>query len=551
MSNYKGVKRGSKDYQDIANLFETKVYRKGSYKPEVTRNSNQAWRERYDPQSFALSVRNIVAELCLRVPQVPAGQVETETMDTDTGMVPPNAPNISASGDHLLTPLMVWKIPRHDVPWVDSSTNQNNRLTVYTQLLPGKTEKHYTARVEGQGSELLLQCKWPEEFLSADLLLKSHRASDGSDFYPEGHNKIIAFKDHVRGLRGGKSDASVTSENRSLLLHPVEEQLPRSEVPNGTHTGNLKVQNGVIKVLGVELMGIRTNYETRKVDNEFEWAQGGGATATESPTAAAAADRQRQTAETLARQRSEQVRIQRNLEAERQRLAQEAEEERRNLEEGRQRLAQQAEEQRRHQEWLAGEQERMAESEHESQHHASKEKRRIEAALKAQCDQQLLEERQRMQSQFFNQNRTGTALGAAARATAPETTALLAGGGKKLPLIPGTNEPRPMPKVVDQNEKKVHRQQSMKDRQQHARELVWQQGRSQSADSIQPQAASDGGFFPPPPPVLHGLPHLPLQIPAPTYPIQQRNLGTAGPKTTGEDTNEIEMTGQVSDEEEC
>jgi len=108
-----------------------------------------------------------------------------------------------------------------------------------------------------------------------------------------------------------------------------------------------------------------------------------------------------------------------------------------------------------------------------------------------------------------------------------------------------------MPKAVDQNEKKVHRQQSMKDRQQHARELVWQQGRSQSADSIQPQAASDGGFFPPPPPVLHGLPHLPLQIPAPAYPIQQRNLGTAGPKTTGEDTNEIEMTGQVSDEEEC
>ena len=103
MSNYTGMKRGSKDHQDIANLFQTKVHRKGSYNPEVIRNSNQAWRERYDPQSFALSVRNIVAELHLRVPQVPAGQVETETMDTDAGMVPPNAPNISASGEWVIT----------------------------------------------------------------------------------------------------------------------------------------------------------------------------------------------------------------------------------------------------------------------------------------------------------------------------------------------------------------------------------------------------------------------------------------------------------------
>ena len=125
-------------------------------------------------------------------------------------------------------------------------------------------------------------------------------------------------------------------------------------------------------------------------------------------------------------------------------------EERRNLEESRQRLTQQAEEQRRHQEWLAGEQARMNESERQRQYYASEEKRRIEASLKAQYDQQLLEEHQRMQAQLlFNKNRTGAAPGTDAGATAQETTVLVAGGGKRSPI-----NLRPMSKVVDQTEKK-------------------------------------------------------------------------------------------------
>jgi len=534
-SNKKGVVRGTQDYQDIANLFKNKTYRKGSYNPEEIRNSNQTWQQKYDPQSFAWSVRNIVSSLYLEVPVLnTASSAATETMENVTGMMPPYSPNISPAGEHLLTAATLWKTPQHDVPWVDSSTNQNSRLTVYTQLLPGKTEKHYNARVEGQGSELLLQYTWPEEFLSHELLMKSHRKVDGSDFYGEGHNKIVAFKDHVKALRGGKSDAPVVSENRSFLMHPVEEQLPRTEVPNSIYFGNLKGKSGVVKVLAVELMGIRTNYETRRVEQEFEWSQTGApAPAVPSPTAEV--ERQQRAAAALAAQRREQLQSAR-------------------------RLAEQHEEQVRHEAWLESERKRLSQSQSQNQAFLNEEKRRIEAAARQQYEEQLLRERQRMQQEFFAARR-GTGSNELKSASSSPVTV---GGGSSPAEAKKTI--RPMPKVVDQSEKRLNRQQSLKDRQDNARSARQQQARE--ANNSPSQAAA---YFPPivqqqvpnlqfpiQAPVLQGLlqqPGLtPQQQPGQlTFPQQQQQQNitlpepAAGAKTTG--MEDLERTGEVSDDE--
>ena len=542
MNSNKGVVRGSQDYEDIANLFRNKTCRKGSYDSEHIRNSNETWRQKHNPQTFAWSVRNIVSSLYLQVPLINTRETEAKTMENFTGMPPPNAPNMSPSGEHIITTAMLWKTPQHDVQWVDSSSNQNSRLTVYTQLLPGKTEKHCTARVEGQGSQLLLQHKWPEEFLSAELLMKSHRAPDGSDYYGEGHSKIVAFKDHVKLLCGGKSDATVMSENRSHLMHPVEEQLPKSEVPNSIYFGNLKGKSGVVKVLAVELMGVRTNYETRKVEKEFEWSQGTSATAaaeaSTAATATAAAEaaelRQRLAVDALARQRLEQAQNAR-------------------------RLQEQAEEQQRHEEWLQNEASRLAEAQRKQQEFLSEERRRTEASYKAQYEEQLLQERQRMQQEFFGRQKS-------------ETTVV---GGR---ISPPTKT-RPMPKVVDQDTKRLHRHQSLKERQdnsraarvQEMRNAAGQDPREQGLAALHPQQqpAPDLSLQQfqqqqqlPNLQSLQEFPFMPQQhfaaLPQ-QNPLQQESIAlppsessewelTAGPKTTGEDDAEM-MGGRVSDDE--
>ena len=74
-----------------------------------------------------------------------------------------------------------------------------------------------------------------------------------------------------KSTRGGKSDGPVKYVNKVKLLVQCEEQLAKTEVPRPIYAVAFKDDRNVnVKVLGVELMGIRKNYETQHVDVEVE-----------------------------------------------------------------------------------------------------------------------------------------------------------------------------------------------------------------------------------------------------------------------------------------
>ena len=116
-------------------------------------------------------------------------------------------------------------LPKHVIAWVDTSSNQNNRLTVYILMPPGHPKDHYTIEVQKGGNEVVIDYTWPEEMLDPDIFMK------GQNQYTEGHNKIDAFNEHVKQLRGGKDDSKVKSECRLRLPFQVEEQLTPKVFP--------------------------------------------------------------------------------------------------------------------------------------------------------------------------------------------------------------------------------------------------------------------------------------------------------------------------------
>ena len=63
-----GLKRGSEDFRVVLHHFQTKQYIASSYDPDTIRNSNPEWKRKYDPVSFAESLRHIVATLFLSPP---------------------------------------------------------------------------------------------------------------------------------------------------------------------------------------------------------------------------------------------------------------------------------------------------------------------------------------------------------------------------------------------------------------------------------------------------------------------------------------------------
>ena len=196
-----------------------------------------------------------------------------------------------------------WKTPSHQVTWVDSSANQNNRVTVFNQQLPGDINKHYKIRIEDSGKTLVKTYKWPEEFLSEALILNGHKFEDGSPFYTSDHNKVVAFREHVKELRQDKSDTPVESICVTKLSIQCEEQFARTEVPRPIYSGVFidKDSTNKVKVLGVELMGMRSNYETQKVEEEVDISEDS------KPPAAPAAARQRASSGVTQQRRPQQA----------------------------------------------------------------------------------------------------------------------------------------------------------------------------------------------------------------------------------------------------
>jgi len=161
--------------------------------------------------------------------------------------------------------------------------------------------------VVDSGNRIKISSHWPNQFLDAKLLNKGH------GMYIKGHNKLVAFKESVRALRGGSSDAPVHSKFSIVPPFAVEEQLTGFEVPRPIYSNTLA--NGV-RVLAIELMGIRSNYASHKVDTEYDSPE------TVRRNQQLEAQRQAQEAERIRRQQEQQWAQQQ--EAERIRLQQQA-----------------------------------------------------------------------------------------------------------------------------------------------------------------------------------------------------------------------------------
>jgi hypothetical protein len=260
--------RESKDWNTIVSRFRANQYNRLNYSADEILNSEPEWTARYERVSFHQSIRNLVANLYLAPP--PRIQREDGILPNQSGIMPPS-PEVTPSGEFIISTEARWKTPSHQISWVDASTNQNERLTVYCQLLPGDINENFQVRVEDNGRTLAITYTMPDEFLNPKLLL----AGRGSDYYKRGHSKIVAFKQHIKEMRGGKSDGPVTYVYKVPLIFQCEEQLSHDvEVPQAVYTNIFKEGprdgDNKVKILAVELRGVRKNYETQHVADEID-----------------------------------------------------------------------------------------------------------------------------------------------------------------------------------------------------------------------------------------------------------------------------------------
>ena len=187
--------------------------------------------------------------------------------------------------------------PKHFIAWVDTHENQNKRLTLHIHLPPGHPSTFKT-RIESGGAEVVIRCQWPEEMLDPFILNKGHNMCE------EGHNKLVAFGEHIKTLRGDVSDAPVFSECRIPLAIQVEEQLTGPLVPRPICTATIKN----VKVLAVELMAVRSNCQTCSVEAEHDSPPKTAApTPAPSPMQVCSALQQQQAAQLAAQQQAAQL----------------------------------------------------------------------------------------------------------------------------------------------------------------------------------------------------------------------------------------------------
>ena len=262
-----GLQRGTPDYRVILSRFQNNEYNRTSYNSEAIRTSNSEWSRKYNPVAFAESLRHIVATLYLAppppIPLNPSGAVPAEhpdTMNRETwGSPPPADANQEPAGSTMLDDNIPLLLPKQVVAWSDTTENQNDRLTCYIHMPPGHPKENFEVRVNSGGMSATILYKWPEEMLS-DVILKRMG-------YEQGHNKLIAFGKHVQKLRGGHSDQPVVSHFRIALPFAVEEQLTNVQVPRPIYTTTLPKG---LRVLAIEMMGIRSNYQARRVEAEYD-----------------------------------------------------------------------------------------------------------------------------------------------------------------------------------------------------------------------------------------------------------------------------------------
>ena len=284
MATRRNLRRGTEDYKTILNRFVNKQYNVYHYDAENIRRSNPTWESLYDPGQFAESLKNLISNIHLVPPQRPPQNrtaeappaqraaapgvsnprpfdpTHSDTVQGASNMAAPRNPATYPSGlseleDHtLITPKIV-------VPWTDSTDNQNDRLTLYIHDMPGHKEIHFKISVVEGGANVSLRYKWPKEFLNADLLNRGH------DMYEPGHNKLAAFKEAVKVLRGNDAEAEVESVFWIPLPLQVEEQLAKSEVPAEVYRTQLK--DGP-RLLAIELMAKRSSYQRASVSREFD-----------------------------------------------------------------------------------------------------------------------------------------------------------------------------------------------------------------------------------------------------------------------------------------
>ena len=274
-----GLARGTDDFKAVLAAFNNKTYSIHNYDPQAILHSNPDWARKYDPQAFAESVRNLVANLRLTPPEfpdreanqhlpdpeiatnIPKAQIpKAQLMSPTEGIAPPGI-GADDAGIEMVSDQRLLVTPKQVVSWVDTSSNQNSRVTIYVMLPPGFAREHYRARIASGGEELLIEYVWPEEMLDPSILMRGH------DLYDDGHNKIVAFNEHVKRLRGYNTNNNVESICRIALPFQVEEQFCGEGVPRPSYVTT--TQNGH-KVLAVELMGLRGNYQTVKVEQEYD-----------------------------------------------------------------------------------------------------------------------------------------------------------------------------------------------------------------------------------------------------------------------------------------
>ena len=271
-----GLERGTDDFKAVLAAFKNKTYSVYKYSAEAILKSNPAWESKYDPIAFAESVRNLVANLRLTLPEFPdpehnqhlpnpelptTRQLPEGFMNPSPGTIPPFAATANPSGAQMVSNERLLVVPKQVVAWVDTTNNQNSRVTVYVLMPPGFAKEHYKVRVTDGGTKVEIDYEWPEEMLDPVLLMKGH------DHYDAGHNKIVAFQEHVKELQNFKKSNKVKSVCQIFLPFQVEEQFCSLGVPRPTYT---TTTSGGHKILAIELMGVRSNYQTQKVEQEYD-----------------------------------------------------------------------------------------------------------------------------------------------------------------------------------------------------------------------------------------------------------------------------------------
>lgn len=273
MANY--LARGSADWNEIERRFKgsyDRLYDRFLYSAEDILDSNPDWKAKYDRAQFTICLRNLVSSLYL---QRPERVKPSETVRNTSGIMPPGPQVTPAGAEHLASDARVWKTPTHQIEWVDSQDNQDIRVTSYQLLLPGGTNKNYNIRVERGGRVLTNEYTVPEEFMNPRLLLMGHKKLNGQPFYDEGHAKVVALNEHIKKMRGGKSDEPVKYVYRIPLQITCEEQSAETEAPKPIYSGVFKeaivgdqVYQNKVKILAVELIAERKNFKTQDVQEE-------------------------------------------------------------------------------------------------------------------------------------------------------------------------------------------------------------------------------------------------------------------------------------------